>query len=150
MGQNGFQRGPTGSKCGQQRVNLYQNALNWVPSCLKWHQHPLQWVKTGSRGSRGVPRGPNGSKWPQIPPNGLFQAKFAEVFTGEGPPSTRGWVELGLAGSSPAFFSGGYSPLLQNSQGGGFPKQPPKKSRLWRENFLSIGSVLKTQGGVAP
>ena len=77
MGQNGFQRGPKGSKCHQQRANLYQNALNWLPSGLKCHQHPLKWVKTGSR---GVPRGPKGSKmaskWPQIPQNGLFQAKF--------------------------------------------------------------------------
>ena len=36
------------------------------------------------------------SKWPQIPQNGLFQAKFAYVLTGEGPPSTPRWVEVEL------------------------------------------------------
>ena len=30
MGQNGLQKDPKGSKCGQKRVNLYQNALNWA------------------------------------------------------------------------------------------------------------------------
>ena len=81
LSQNGSKWVPKGSKRGQKRVNLYQNALNWVPSGLKWHQHPLKWVKTGSIGVQRGPTWPKGvkmaSKWPQIPQNSLFQAKFA-------------------------------------------------------------------------
>ena len=69
-GQNGLKMGPQGSKCGQQRVNLCQNALNWVPNSLKWHLHELKWVQLRSR---GVPRGPKGSK----SQNGLKYPKMA-------------------------------------------------------------------------
>ena len=62
---------------------------------------------------QGGPTRPKGvkmaSKWPQIPQNGLFQAKFAQVLTGEGPPSTLGWVELELGP-----LSGGYSGLVHD------------------------------------
>ena len=101
MGQNGFQRGPKGSNVVKKGVNLYQNALNWVPSGLKWHQHPLKWVKSGPKCG---PEGSHVANWPQIPQNTLFQAKFAYVLTGEGPPSTPRWVEIKLGP-----LSGGYS-----------------------------------------
>ena len=80
LSQNGSKWVPKGSKCGQKRVNLYQNALNWVPSGLKWHQHASR-VEMGQNRLQWGPTRPKGvkmaSKWPQIPQNGLFQAKFA-------------------------------------------------------------------------
>ena len=75
-----LQRRPTGSKCGQKRVNLYQNALNWVPSGLKWHQHELKWVKTGSKcgpeGSHAAQRGQNGLKMASNTPKWPFSAQI--------------------------------------------------------------------------
>ena len=65
MGQNGLQRGPKGSECGQKRANLYAQLGS---KCLKMASAR---VKMGQNGSKC---GPEGSKWPQ---NGLKYPKMA-------------------------------------------------------------------------
>ena len=91
MGQNGLQRGPRGSKCVHKKGSTCIKAR---PIGFKWLKMASTRVKMGQNGSKCGPEGPPrpkgvkmASKWPQIPQNGLFQAKF--VLTGEGPPSNQ-------------------------------------------------------------
>ena len=84
------------SKKGQpvsKRAQLGSKWLKMAPARVTMGQNG---PKCGPEGSQSAQRGQNGLKMAKIPQNGLFQAKFASVFTEEGPPHSGKRVELGL------------------------------------------------------